>query len=162
MPAKKSFKQSIIVFLLLVSLVSCGGSKRSVSASAEAKQITDYAQGFINTPYQYGGTSRQGMDCSGLIYQSFLKHDVNIPRTSKNMSKIGRKVKLRKVAIGDLLFFKSSKKWFGGINHVGLVVSVDRGNIQFIHSTTSRGVTISRLDNEYWSKSFRFAKRVLM
>lgn len=156
----KTHSQKIIGLIVIVFLTSCGGSKRIAKVN-KVQKITTYSKSFLGTPYRYGGTTSSGMDCSGLIYQSFLRHGENIPRTSKSMSKIGRKVKLRKVVIGDLLFFKTSKKWGGGINHVGLVVSADRKNIRFIHATTSRGVIVTSLNEKYWSKSFKFAKRVL-
>lgn len=160
MPINFTHTRLVLTFLLLSFLISCGGSKRAVSASTEAKQITDYAQSFINTPYRYGGTTGQGMDCSGLIYQSFLQYGKEIPRTTKQLSDYGQKIKLKNTQIGDLLFFKTSKKW-GGINHVGLVTNISGNYIEFIHSTTSRGVIVSDLNQTYWAKSFKFARRVL-
>jgi len=160
MPFNLAHTRLILVFSLLSFLVSCGGSKRAVSTSVDAQQITDYAMNFVNTPYQYGGTTRQGMDCSGLIYQAFLRHGKEIPRTTKDLSKYGQKVKLKRARVGDLLFFKTSKKW-GGINHVGLVTNINGDYIEFIHSTTSRGVIVSGLNQAYWTKSFKFARRIL-
>ncbi len=161
MPAKLRTIRPILVFSLLSLFVSCGGSKRAVTTSSNAQQITDYAKGFINTPYRYGGTTRQGMDCSGLIYQSFLQYGKTLPRTTKDLSTYGQKIKLKRVRVGDLLFFKTSKKLFGGINHVGLVVKSNGRDIQFIHSTSSRGVIITSLNEQYWSDVFKIARRVL-
>jgi cell wall-associated NlpC family hydrolase len=100
------------------------------------------------------------MDCSGLIYQSFLKYGKEIPRTTKQLSGYGQKIKLKNTQIGDLLFFKTSKKW-GGINHVGLVTNIDGKYIEFIHSTTSRGVIVSKINEKYWAQAYKFARRIL-
>jgi len=161
MPTKFTFVRLILAFSLLTMLFSCGGSKQVVTISSNARQITNYAEDFVNTPYRYGGTTRQGMDCSGLIYQSFSHHGKSLPRTTKELSQYGRKIKLKRVRVGDLLFFKTSKKLFGGINHVGLVVKSNGRDIQFIHSTTSRGVIITSLEEQYWSDAFKLARRVL-
>jgi len=161
MSTKLTSLRIILAFSLLSVLVSCGGSKRAVTTSTKARQIADYAKNYINTPYRYGGKTRQGMDCSGLIYQSFLHHKKLLPRTTKELSKYGRKIKLKHVRVGDLLFFKTSKKLFGDINHVGLVVKSNGHGIQFIHSTTSRGVIITSLQEQYWFDAFKLARRVL-
>jgi len=145
---------------LIISLASCGSSKR-LAKENKAQQITTYAKSFLGTSYRYGGTTSSGMDCSGLVYRSFYRNGIELPRTSKAMSKRGKKTKLRKVKIGDLLFFKTSNKWGGGINHVGLVIKADGRHTKFIHSTTSQGVVVSNLSQKYWRKSFKFAKRVL-
>lgn len=147
------------IFFLIFSLISCGGSKRATKMN-KAQQITTYAKGFLGTSYRFGGTTSSGMDCSGLIYRAFFRYGVELPRTSKNMSKRGKKIKLKKTQVGDLVFFKTSKKG-RGINHVGLVIRADGRDIQFIHSTTSLGVVTSTLNQKYWKKSFKFVKRVL-
>ena len=145
---------------MILFFVSCGITGQAASSSTTAKKISTYAKDYLNTPYRYGGTSKQGMDCSGLIFQSFLKYGKELPRTTKDLSKYGQKIKLKHTRVGDLLFFKTSKKW-GGINHVGLVTKVYGNSIEFIHSTTSKGVIISGLNQYYWAKTFKFARRVL-
>ena len=99
------------------------------------------------------------MDCSGLVYISFLKEDIPMPRTSRDLSLKGRRLYLKEVSPGDLLFFETNKKR-RVINHVGLVVEVT-DEIRFIHSSTSRGVIISSLENNYWKSNFVMARRVL-
>lgn len=124
------------------------------------KRIINSALQYKNTPYRYGGTSKKGMDCSGLIYTAFTQNAVSLPRVSRQMAKKGRNIKLSKVTKGDLLFFKTAKKG-GSINHVGLVVAVNTTDIKFIHATTSRGVIVSSLSEGYWSRAFVKATRVL-
>lgn len=129
-------------------------------ASEEAKEIVENAIKYKGTPYQYGGTTKRGMDCSGLIYVAFQKEHIPIPRTSRAMSLEGKRLKLKEVRTGDLLFFQTNKNR-NVINHVGLVVDVSGDEISFIHSTTSLGVIVSTLDQPYWDDAFMMARRVL-
>ena len=100
------------------------------------------------------------MDCSGLIYTAFTKESIQIPRTTNDMAKSGDWVDLKEVKKGDLLFF-ATKKNSRKVNHVGLVTYSNVGNIEFIHSTTSKGVITSSLAERYWYFSFVQARRVL-
>ena len=115
---------------------------------------------FKGTRYKFGGTTRKGMDCSGLVYVSFQSENISLPRVSRDMATQGRRIKLSQVDKGDLVFFKTSKNR-KTINHVGLVVDAGRGNIKFIHSTSSRGVIISSLDERYWNDAFVEVRRII-
>ncbi len=122
--------------------------------------ITSYARNFEGTRYKYGGTTEEGMDCSGLVYTSFLQEEIALPRSSKDMAKLGDRLSLEDVNIGDLLFFETDKNR-KVINHVGLVVEIQPGHIFFIHSSSSRGVIISSLSDNYWFDHFVMARRVI-
>jgi cell wall-associated NlpC family hydrolase len=124
-----------------------------------ASDIVNYAKQFEGVKYKFGGTTKRGMDCSGLIYESFKAYNVLLPRISRDMANQGEKVKLDDVQTGDLLFFETSKKRHV-ISHVGLVVTALPGNIEFIHSTTSQGVIISSLAERYWYFAFVEARRM--
>lgn len=125
-----------------------------------ADRIVNTALTFSGTRYKYGGVTRKGMDCSGLVYVAFGKQDIALPRISYQMAQEGKPIKLKKVAKGDLLFFSTGKR-SNRISHVGLVVEVDGDDIKFIHSTTSRGVIVSSLREGYWNHAFVKATRVL-
>lgn len=99
------------------------------------------------------------MDCSGLIYTSFQKEGIQLPRVSRDMAKQGYKIHTNQVNVGDLLFFQTNKSR-KVINHVGLVVEIVPGNVSFIHSTTSRGVIVSSLNEKYWNSAYVMARRV--
>ncbi|MDN3596334.1 C40 family peptidase [Zunongwangia endophytica] len=122
--------------------------------------IVNYAIGFEGTKYKYGGTTKRGMDCSGLLYVSFQENDIQLPRTSRAMSLQGERLYLKDVTVGDLLFFETNKNK-KVINHVGMVVDISQGDILFIHSTTSLGVVISKLSENYWNNTFVMARRVI-
>lgn len=125
-----------------------------------ADKIVNTALTFSGTRYKYGGVTRKGMDCSGLVYVAFGEQDIALPRISYQMAEEGRPIKLKKVDKGDLLFFSTGKR-SNRISHVGLVVAVDGDDIKFIHSTTSRGVIVSSLREGYWNHAFVKATRVL-
>ena len=166
----------ILYLLCLFFLISCGSSKKVTYKSSTKKRtvkqrsnkkpsiadkIVWTAVTYKGTPYKYAGISKQGMDCSGLIYTSFKQRDILLPRSSGLLYKKGYKISLRELKRGDLLFFKTTNKTRSKINHVALVTSVNNGVIKFIHSTSSRGVIVSSLSENYWKRAFIEAKRVL-
>ena len=135
-------------------------SKKGKMKNEKAEAIISTALDYSGTRYKYGGTTKRGMDCSGLIYVSLQEHGIPFPRTSYQMAMEGDKIDLREVEKGDLLYFKTSKTG-KRINHVGLVVEVDGDGIQFIHASTSRGVLVSSLREGYWNHAFVKAMRIL-
>ncbi|MGY0406865.1 MAG: C40 family peptidase [Polaribacter sp.] len=154
-------KWCFLTAILSLMLVSCSASKSAIripsrtskKSAIKSEKIIANALKYKGVRYRYGGITRRGMDCSGLVYVSFLAENIQLPRISRTMAKRGRKVSLKKAKKGDLLFFRTNKKR-KRINHVGLVVSVTNGQIRFIHSTTSRGVIVSSLSEKYWKKAF--------
>ncbi|TVZ22179.1 NlpC/P60 family protein [Dokdonia sp. Hel_I_63] len=164
-------KQLFIVLSLLFLLTSCGSSKTTTSrtrttarvkdiSASKMDRIINQAQSFAGTRYKFGGTTRKGMDCSGLIYIAFQKENIVLPRISRQMAERGQPIKDKDISKGDLLFFrtnKSSKR----INHVGLVTKVTSDDIYFIHATTSKGVLTSNLNERYWNNAYIMARRVL-
>jgi cell wall-associated NlpC family hydrolase len=146
---------------VISSEVKTYSTKNSSSKStSKAQNIVEYAEEFKGVRYKWGGTTKAGMDCSGLIYESFKAYDVNLPRISRDMAKQGDKIALKNVHKGDLLFFKTGNRR-NSINHVGLIVSISHNNIEFIHATSSKGVMTSWLNETYWNKAFYEARRIL-
>lgn len=133
---------------------------RAKTHTGTADKVINTALTFSGVRYKFGGTTRKGMDCSGLLYVSFTEHDVQLPRTSIHMAEEGKKIRINEVEKGDLLFFKTQKR-AKRINHVGMVVNVEDGEIKFIHSSTSRGVTVSSLREGFWNGAFVKATRIL-
>lgn len=135
-------------------------SKKEGRKNDKANEIISTALTFSGTRYKYGGTTKKGMDCSGLVYVSLKENDIMFPRASYQMALEGEKIQVAHVEKGDLLFFKTSKTG-KRINHVGLVVDVNGDDIKFIHATTSRGVLVSSLREGYWNSAFVKAMRIL-
>jgi len=132
----------------------------SESTYSLAETIINTAKEYNGVRYKYGGTTSKGMDCSGLITTAFKKENIELPRTSLAMSKEGKRIDLDDVQKGDLLFFQTNKSK-KVVNHVGLVVETQPGLIEFIHATSSKGVLISSLNQNYWRLAFYEARRVL-
>lgn len=147
-------------FLLLFLLSSCGAARKARVREQKVSKVIETARTYTGTPYKWGGTTRSGMDCSGLLINSFRAIDYSIPRTSKEQSEIGKKVKLNKLQEGDLVFFATGKRK-RKITHVGLVTSVKGSKqIWFIHASSSLGVVENNIYQEYYQKRFRMGRRV--
>jgi lipoprotein Spr len=121
-------------------------------------QLINTASDNLGINYRGGGSSKEGFDCSGLMYYTFKNFDITLPRSSHEMAKIGTKLNNNEIKKGDLVFFKTREK--GVINHVGMVVEVLQDEIKFIHSSTSSGVIISSTKEPYYNKSFIQANRL--
>lgn len=122
------------------------------------RKVIRKAESYLGTPYRYGGTSKRGIDCSGLVCQSFRAADLQLPHSSRELSRMGTSIPRRKLQEGDLVFFSS--KGGQSINHVGIVTRVQGRQVAFIHATTSRGVRIDELNEGYWKNKFRKAVRL--
>ena len=123
------------------------------------ENIIDFAKTFEGTRYKFGGTTKAGMDCSGLVYTAFQTENITLPRISRDMATKGILISFKDIEEGDLVFFKTSRK--NAINHVGLVVEAKRGEVKFIHSTIRAGVIISSMDEDYWKKAFVEVRRII-
>ncbi len=165
-------KKLFFFISLSLFLVSCGSSRKTTTSkrtttkikkgttSKKTEAIISHAKKFKGTKYKFGGTTKKGMDCSGLIYTSFKSENINLPRVSRYMAKQGSEISLDKTNKGDLIFFRTNKNK-KAINHVGLVIENKKGEIFFIHSTTSLGVIITSLEEKYWKSAFVEVRRVL-
>lgn len=114
------------------------------------------ARQWIGTPYVYGGRSKSGTDCSGMIM--VIYGDVaglTLPRNSAAQRDYCVSVSRRQLEPGDLVFFTTSKRG-GKVNHVGMYV----GNGRIIHASSSRGVIESSLDEKYYATHYHSAGRV--
>lgn len=111
---------------------------------------------FLNTPYQYGGETKKGMDCSGFtqtVYKNSLS--VRLPRTAREQFNVGEKIGSKsELKFGDLVYFDTSNINFPG--HVGIFLDKDL----FAHASFTRGVIISSLNNTYYANRYIGATRI--
>lgn len=123
-----------------------GGTRSSQILRAEI-------QSWLGTPHRMGGLSRQGIDCSGLVVILYADlFEVRLPRTTTALMRKGQRVEKRNLTAGDLVFFKPTKKF----HHVGIYL--DRG--EFVHTSTSKGVMLSRLDDPFWRQCYLTSRRM--
>ena len=105
-------------------------------------------------PYQYGGLSPQGVDCSGFVYLTFLSQlNMKVPRTTSSLMQEGEPVARNELEVGDLVFFKTGP----GNRHVGIYMGGD----EFMHASVSNGVMQSSLKNPYWRERYWMARRLV-
>jgi cell wall-associated NlpC family hydrolase len=164
----------VSILLLILFASSCKSAKNTTQGSTreatkteikksvykQANSIVNYAKGYKGVNYKYGGNDKRGIDCSGLIYNSFKAHDIAMPRNTKDLSVTGDWIDIKKVREGDLVFF-ATKKNSRKINHAGIVTDTQNDDVSFIHSSISKGVMISKISERYWYFAFVQARRYL-
>ena len=118
-------------------------------------RILNTALSFKGVKYRFGGETPAGFDCSGFVMYVFDKNGVKLPRTADKQYEVGKPIKSKSELIpGDLVFFETYEK---GASHVGIY----QGNGNFVHASTSRGVTVTGLSDAYFSPRYLGARRVL-
>jgi peptidoglycan DL-endopeptidase LytE len=121
----------------------------------ERNLVVKVAKGFLGAPYRLGGSSVQGLDCSGFVRKIYEFFDVDLPRTAREQSRVGMKVAKGELTEGDLVFFNTRR----AIGHVGIYI----GNNQFVHASSGkkdRHVRIDSLDKPYYNQRFIKAVRL--
>jgi cell wall-associated NlpC family hydrolase len=142
------------VLMLLFLMSSCGSSKKTTGIITIQDKLEVEYQKYKGIPYKYGGTTKRGFDCSGFVNAVYFNaFNIDLPRTTTLMSKEGEKKSKSNLKSGDLVFFRPSRKYM----HIGIYV----GDGQFMHSSTSKGIIKSKLNNLYWKNKYRFSRRIL-
>ena len=153
--------QTILVTSLILLLTACANNHvdiktNKIESSISVKQVL-YSQfsEWKAVKYRFGGLSKNGIDCSGFVYLTYLDNfSIQLPRTTKQQVQSGVKVSSQSdLKAGDLVFFKTGVRQ----KHVGIYLE----KRTFLHVSTKKGVIISRLDNPYWKKRYWRAIRVL-
>ena len=114
--------------------------------SARHREASKIAASMVGKPYRYGGNTPQGFDCSGLVYFSFKRAGMDVPRSTKTQRGKSQKVSVSGLARGDLLFFNQDGKYS---SHVGIYI----GDKRFVHAPSSgKRVRVDSLTETYWQK----------
>ena len=152
--------------LLLLLTSACAATRpaepptpREPSAAASAggpdaeHRLRDYVQHWQGTPFVYGGDDRRGLDCSAFVQHVYADvYGVEVPRTTAAQARTGEPVPADALRTGDLVFFRPPKT-----RHVGVYLS----DGEFAHVSSSRGVTISHIDQRYWRDAYWTSRRLL-
>lgn len=136
-----------------------GGVEKKIDTdNYDIEGIIEYAEALLGTPHVMGGYSRAGLDCSGLVKLAHAQFDVELPRSSHDQGRYGKILPPdEELKRGDLVFFHSTYSTPRLITHSGIYL----GENKFIHTSSSRGVSISALfDSGYWQEHYLFATRL--
>ncbi|MDQ0111896.1 C40 family peptidase [Paenibacillus harenae] len=149
-------KAGICAAIVLSAFTFGSNSQHAHAATTESIKLISESKNFIGTPYKYGAPAgvTYAFDCSSFTQFIFKGFDVSLPRTSTAQAAEGEKVAKGSLSMGDLVFFKTNGK---SISHVAIYA----GNNKIVHSSSSKGVTLSSLNSGYWSKYYVTARRVL-
>jgi probable lipoprotein NlpC len=165
-PVTSSF---LFLLAILFIVTGCSSVQHDTAAQVDVIQATSAAdlhnsnaikatllrqyKEWYKTPYKMGGLSKDGIDCSGFAYITFRsKFGYTLPRATESQAQTGKQVARNKLQTGDLVFFKTSLYY----NHVGIYL----GDSRFLHASTSKGVIISNLNEQYWKERYWTARRI--
>ena len=135
-----------------------GTEKELNTRNTSANDIINSAQKYLGVPHCMGGTSMKCIDCSGLLVAVFARHGIQLPHNSEEQARYGKIITRKdKLIKGDMVFFIRSYKTHNFITHSGIYI----GNGKFIHTSSTKGVTITPLNDPWWKEKFLFGTRVL-
>ncbi|MBM3392359.1 MAG: NlpC/P60 family protein [Betaproteobacteria bacterium] len=156
-----------IVFSIGLAIVSTGSFASETAPSGEdasffsryannAQELVMHALSFVGIHYRRGGESPEtGFDCSGLVRHVFRESlGLALPRTSRDISRVGETVQRNDLQPGDLVFFNTLRR---GFSHVGIYL----GEHRFVHAPATGGeVRVEDMRQRYWTKRFNGARRI--
>ncbi|TNH04979.1 endopeptidase [Testudinibacter sp. TR-2022] len=163
--------RKILLILAIATVTACSNSGSHMSSQAQEGRIRtnlpenigngvtldqfaklhDFYNNWQGVRYRMGGTTKQGIDCSAFVLNAFDRaFGMSMPRSTAEQRHVGSKINKSELEFGDLVFFRKN-------NHVGIYI----GNNQFIHASTSQGVTTSSLSENYWARNYTQSRRVI-
>jgi lipoprotein Spr len=126
--------------------------KYAVLLNTQAEEVRntkmfEFIDEWYGTPYRLGGSTKKGIDCSAFTQFLFAGvYGLSIPRTAREQYGLTNRISRTELKEGDLIFFNTR----GSISHVGVYLQ----NKKFVHASTSGGVMISDIFDEYWARKF--------
>ncbi len=156
----------ILAALVLCLLVTACNAKSTVKSQSLAEsrvetaqserviaRLLDYYSEWKGVPHCNGGTSKEGVDSCGFAYLTFREQfGLRLPRSTSQLANTGTAISMIHLQPGDLIFFKVEM----GARHVGIYLKDQK----FIHSSKSKGVMMSSMDEPFWQKHYWQARRI--
>jgi len=168
----KNLIKSTLLVLILIGLASCTSAVRFSSDNNESKsqkkiankdivtpssdlryKIIHEAKQWIGTTYKYGGESKNGADCSGFVMSVYQSSGIELPRTSQQQFNYVEIINNYEREVGDLIFFQKNNKIF----HVGIYL----GDNNIIHASSSKGVIIQSIDDNFFDDKYAGSGRII-
>lgn len=149
----------LVMVILSIAIVGCSSSKKVTKEQYDdipKNAIEKEARTWLGTKYKYGGNTRNGIDCSGLVVEVFRSvMGIKLPRTSAEQQKYCKNINKSELHPGDLLFFATGKKK-KSVTHVGIYI----GDGRMIHASSSRGVIVSVINEAYYRRRYLSSGRI--
>jgi cell wall-associated NlpC family hydrolase len=157
-PDDLPMEESEIDISSVMSKLNSGSKNSDVSADISSRQekILMEIIKYLNTPYKYGGNSKDGIDCSAFT-QTIYSNTLNIPllRSARDQYTMGIVIDNREdLEFGDLVFFNTRRRVRPG--HVGIYI----GDNLFAHASSHNGVIVSSLDHDYYNRTYMGGRRI--
>lgn len=167
---KKSVIHIIAVSVATAILTACGSSKSATTAAGnykpaelswpakteterlapQSQAILSAAHSWLGVPYKYGGNDRKGVDCSGLVLQVYKDAlGIPLPRNSREQRDYCTAIAKGSLIPGDLIFFATGKDR-KQVSHVGIFI----GDNLMIHASSSKGVILSDINSQYYTRTY--------
>jgi len=113
---------------------------------------------FLSAPYELGGVTPNGVDCSGLVQSVFAEaYGLELPHNAASQIRLGASIAENDLRLGDLVFFATRPRRGHDISHVGIYLT----NRRFAHASTKAGVIVSSLAEAYWRRRYAGARRLI-
>lgn len=148
-------KNKMLISDIIKKNRSKANSKKSTTRVNDQERFTMEIIRFLNTDYKYGGNDLDGIDCSAFTKNVYgNSFQLNLPRTAAEQYQVGERVSRDELQFGDLVFFHTRKRV--RVSHVGIYL----GDRMFVHASSSNGVMVSSLDDNYYQSRYIGASRV--
>ena len=166
----KNLLVGVVAVLLMASCASsrnAAADERAVLSQKLGIQISKkdniklyrQAAAWLGVRYRLGGTTKNGVDCSG--FAGAIYKDVYGTKLHRSVDDIYhndvKRIRRGRLREGDLVFFRTDDKRKKRPNHVGVYLKDGK----FVHASTSKGVEINSLDNVFYRKAFVKGGRVI-
>lgn len=150
---KLNKKWMVGLLLLLLMPVKSVAQEVTDSLMMKVEKIIETGKHYLGKPYRYRADSGFNFDCSGFVSHVLIKHNIRLPRSSRDMQKAVRKVKFDEMRKGDLIFFKGRNANSSTVGHVAMIVDPTPGAVKMIHAA-SRGIVVDSYPTPFYKRRY--------